>query len=84
MAAEKKSFTLTANELYISQPEVSRAIRALEEELEIKLFYRDKRSGLILTDMGEKILLLTRQMADLENRMYQIAFQDRYFQGGKV
>ena len=77
-------YTLTANELYISQPAVSRAIRALEEELEIKLFYRDKRSGLILTDTGEKILLLTRQMADLENRMYQIAFQDRNFQGGKV
>ena len=77
-------YTLTANELYISQPAVSRAIRALEEELEIKLFYRDKRSDLILTDTGEKILLLTRQMADLENRMYQIAFQDRNFQGGKV
>ena len=77
-------YTLTANELYISQPAVSRAIRALEEELEIKLFYRDKRSGLILTDTGEKILLLTRQMADRENRMYQIAFQDRNFQGEKV
>ena len=81
---ENRLYTLTANELYISQPAVSRAIRALEEELEIKLFYRDKRSGLILTDTGEKILLLTRQMADLENRMYQIAFQDRNFQGGKV
>lgn len=83
VAAEKKSFTLTANELYISQPAVSRAIRALEEELATKLFYLDKRNGLILTDAGEKILLLARQMADLENRMYQIAFRDKNFQGGK-
>lgn len=82
--AERGSFTQTANELYISQPAVSRAIKALEDELKVKLFFRDKRNGLILTDAGEKILLLARQMADNENRIYQTAFRENNFLGGKV
>lgn len=82
--AERGSFTQVANELYISQPAVSRAIKALEDELKVKLFFRDKRNGLILTDAGEKILLLARQMADTENRIYQTAFRENNFLGGKV
>jgi len=82
--AERGSFTQVANELYISQPAISRAIKALEDELKVKLFFRDKRSGLILTDAGEKILKLARQMADTENRIYQTAFRENNFLGGKV
>ncbi len=82
--AEKGSITEAANELYISQPAVSKAIKNLEEELNLKLFHRDKRKGLILTDVGHEILLLSRQMADLENRMYQTAFRSNNFIGGKV
>ncbi len=82
--AESGSFTATANELYISQPAVSRAIKALEDELKVKLFFRDKRNGLILTDVGQKILLLARQMAALENRMYQTAFLENNLQSGTV
>lgn len=82
--AERGSFTATANELYISQPAISRAIKALEDELNLKLFYRDKRNGLILTDGGNKILIHARQMADIENRIYQTAFRENNFLGGKV
>ena len=82
--AERGSFTQVANELYISQPAISRAVKALEDELKVKLFFRDKRSGLILTDAGEKILKLARQMADTENRIYQTAFRENNFLGGKV
>ncbi len=82
--AEKGNITETAKELYISQPAVSKAIKNLEDELNLKLFYRDKRKGLILTDSGHKILLLARQMADLENRMYQTAFRSNNFIGVKV
>lgn len=82
--AERGSFTKVADELYISQPAISRAIKALENELKVKLFFRDKRNGLILTDAGEKILKLARQMADTENRIYQTAFRENNFLGGKV
>lgn len=81
---ENGSFTATANELFISQPAISRAIKTLENELNVKLFHRDKRKGLILTDAGHKILLLARQMADVENRIYQTAFRENNFLGGKV
>lgn len=82
--AETGSFTKTANELYISQPAISRAIKALEDELNVKLFFRDKRNGLTLTDAGGKILLLAKQMEDIENRIYQTAFRENNFLGGKV
>ena len=82
--AEKGSITETANELYISQPAVSKAIKNLEDELNLKLFHRDKRKGLILTDVGHEILLQARQMVDLENKMYQTAFRSNNYIGGKV
>lgn len=82
--AEKGSFTATADELFITQPAISRAIKALEDELNLKLFHRDKRKGLILTDAGQKILVLARQMLDMENRIYQTAFRENNFLGGKV
>ena len=82
--AENKSITTTANELFISQPAVSKAIKILEQRLNVKLFHRDKRKGLILTDAGEKILLLARQMENIEERIYQTAFIENNFLGGKV
>lgn len=82
--AEKGSITETANELFISQPAVSKAIKTLENELNLKLFHRDKRTGLILTDAGQEILLLARQMAEMENKIYQTAFRSNNFIGGKV
>lgn len=82
--AENKSVTTTANELFISQPAVSKAIKILEQRLNVKLFHRDKRRGLILTDAGEKILLLARQMENMEERIYQTAFIENNFLGGKV
>lgn len=82
--AEKGSITETANELFISQPAVSKAIKTLENELNVKLFHRDKRTGLLLTDVGQEILLLARQMADTENRIYQTAFRSNNFIGGRV
>ena len=82
--ADSGSFTATANELFVSQPAVSRAIKALEDELKVKLFFRDKRNGLILTDAGKRMLHLARQMEDTENRIYQTAFRENNFLGGKV
>lgn len=83
-AAERGSFTRAAEALHVTQPAVSRAVRALEDELKVKLFFRDKRTGLALTDVGEKVLALARQMADVENRIYQAAFRENNFLGGRV
>lgn len=82
--AERGSVTKTANELFISQPAVSKTIKSLEQKLNVKLFHRDKRRGLLLTDAGEKILLLARQMKNLEERMYKTAFLQNNLLGGKL
>lgn len=51
-AARRGSFTNAARELNVSQPAVSRQVRALEEALGVALFHRDHRR-VTLTDAGE-------------------------------
>ena len=50
--AKNKNITKAANELMITQPGISKAIKNLEEQLGCSLFIRTK-SGVILTDEGK-------------------------------
>ena len=70
--------------LYITQPAVSNAISKLETELNVKLFFRDKRNGLLLTDVGQKILFLAKQIEDLDNRIGQTAYLENHFVEGRL
>lgn len=81
-AAELSNLTETARKLYISQPAVSQAIKKLEEELGVKLFIRNKRSQLLLTEAGRDVLAIAYKMADLENKMYQRAYEENHLLGG--
>lgn len=54
-AARLKSFSEAARRLYISHSTVSRAVGALEEELQLRLLRRDNRV-LGLTAAGETLL----------------------------
>ena len=53
--AEQLNFGRAAQELHITQPVLSRQIRALERELKVPLFERDKRATR-LTPAGEALL----------------------------
>lgn len=53
-AARRGSFTLAAEELGVSQPAVSHAVRQLEEALGVRLFDREHRS-IALTDAGTQL-----------------------------
>ncbi|MGM0557691.1 MAG: LysR family transcriptional regulator [Myxococcota bacterium] len=55
VVAETGSFTAAAAELGISQPTVSRQVKALEDELDVNLFARHAR-GFELTDRGAALL----------------------------
>ncbi len=82
--AETKNITETSRELFISQPAVSKAISLLEEELQVRLFVRDKKHGLLLTNAGEQILKTATQMMALEDQMYQYAFSEKNLITGTV
>ncbi|OAN13113.1 LysR family transcriptional regulator [Photobacterium jeanii] len=75
-AARHLSFTLTADELNVTQSAVSRQIKQLEEQLGITLFIREHRA-LSLTDEGKSLSeLLTRQFSELNGHLDQLKNQD--------
>ncbi|MBW4080538.1 LysR family transcriptional regulator [Paenibacillus sp. S150] len=82
--AEKMNVTEAAKALFISQPAVSKALKNLESFLQIKLFIRDKQNGLALTDVGQEMLILAREMKELESKMLQLACQENKLLRGKV
>lgn len=50
--AEELHFSKAAQKLHITQPPLSRAIRQLEEEKDVRLFERNRRN-VMLTSAGE-------------------------------
>lgn len=62
-AAKQLNFTRAAEQLYISQPALSKNIAALEEECGMKLFYRDsKKNKVKLTPAGAVFLCEFQKM----------------------
>lgn len=58
------SFSAAAEELFISQPALSRQVAALEKELGLQLFSRRGR-GVALTDAGRRLFLIAEKMMNL-------------------
>lgn len=72
--AQKLSFSKAANELFISQPAVTKHISELESQLQIRLFNRNG-SSISITPSGEVLLRYAEQIfrlyAQLENELAQ-------------
>ena len=62
-AARHESFTRAAEELCVTQGAVSHQVKALETELAIKLFNRE-RQRLIITEAGRDYLAVVREALD--------------------
>ena len=62
-AARYESFTRAAEELFVTQGAVSHQVKALEEELGLKLFARE-RQRLVITEAGREYLSVIRDALD--------------------
>lgn len=63
-----QNVTLAANALFVSQPTISVAIRELEQEFNVRLFFR-KNKQLILTKEGEYFLSQVNEILALRNNL---------------
>jgi DNA-binding transcriptional LysR family regulator len=81
--AETGSITIAAQHLEISQSGVSHAIAALEKELGVTLIERI-RLGVILTEVGQRILEHARMMLEAEELIRQTAASTLGLHSGKL
>jgi Transcriptional regulator len=80
-AALNLSFTQAAEELYITQPAVTKNIKELEKTLGISLFERNK-SGLSLTKAGQLLLNYAEFMTEQESKLlYELGMLKQSFSG---
>lgn len=66
--AKRKNFTKAAEELYISQPAVTKHIKEIEQHYKVKLFDRNG-SKIKLTTPGETLLKYTEQLFEVYNKI---------------
>lgn len=67
IVANEENLTRASNILHISQPAVTKHIKNLENELNVKLFKRSKY-GMILTDNGKKLYLQIKDSINILNK----------------
>lgn len=80
--AEYKNFTVAAEHSFVTQPTLSMQIQKLEEELDIKIFNRNKKP-IQLTEIGQKIVEQAKTIVDESNRINDIVDQQKGFIGGE-
>lgn len=64
--AQTGSFHTAADQLFVTQPSLSKSVSELEKEMSITIFYRSNR-GVTLTDDGTKFLSYARQVIEQAN-----------------
>jgi LysR family transcriptional regulator, benzoate and cis,cis-muconate-responsive activator of ben and cat genes len=66
--AEEGTVTRAAARCFVSQPPMSRQLRALEDELSVKLFERSAK-GMQLSEAGERVLEQARRILALVDQL---------------
>ena len=77
------SFTLASEQLGMTQSAVSHAVAALEKELRVALLERD-RTGIRLTDIGQRVLIQAQEMLACSERIRQETSAAVGLETGKV
>ena len=78
--ADQLSFTKASRKLYMAQSSVSAQVKALEEELDLKLFDRIGRR-ILLTDAGRKLYAYARRMEEMTREIQSEFSSDQYVRG---
>ncbi|MGC9934353.1 LysR family transcriptional regulator [Priestia aryabhattai] len=78
------SFTKASQALNMTQPAVSHAISNLEADLGVKLLFRDRKRGLILTDIGGRILVHIRAILNHIEKVEQEVAAEKGFEVGTI
>lgn len=68
----------------MTQPAVSRAVSALESELGVTLLTRKRRQGVMLTDIGERIVRVFREILDNYEKIDQEIAREKGLETGIV
>ena len=76
--AKTRSISKAAENLYMGQPNLSRAIKELEESLGITIFRRTTK-GISITPDGEEFLQYARQIVQKVDEVEQIYHNGRHF-----
>jgi len=81
--AELKSFTLTAKQLAVSQSAISHALKALEQQWRVQLFYRNNNE-VELTAIGLELAVYAREMLNISRALKQKIADTQGFKSGKI
>lgn len=71
VCVEKESFSNAAEQLFTTQPNVSKAIKALEDEMGFRLFERHPR-GISLTEDGKLLYQYAKNLDDNLQKIEQL------------
>ncbi len=82
--ADLGSFTKAGQELNMTQPAVSRAVNTLETELGVTILIRNRRQGVMLTDIGERIVRIFRGILDGYEKVDQEVAREKGLETGIV
>jgi aminoethylphosphonate catabolism LysR family transcriptional regulator len=77
------SFTAAAQSLHVSQPTVTTQVAQLEALYKVELFHRTGRR-VRPTELGERLLLLSRQMFHLESEAVQLLRETGELRSGQL
>lgn len=81
---ELGSFTKAAGMLNMTQPAVSHAISSIESELGVTILIRDKRKGLIVTEVGNRILVHIREILNGVEKIEQEVAMEKGHEVGTI
>lgn len=82
--SEIGNFTKAGEELHMTQPAVSRAVAAIESELGTKLITRNRKNGIVFTEVGKRILIIFRNVLSELQKINELIADEQGLEIGKV